>query len=425
MEYVTDHDWEDEAPLEDFHPPRHRIIAAPSLLVFFLVLYAIMFLLSRGWNMSLRDLAWKAFTPRMLSQFGALTSTPISEGRELWRLVTGAFVHVNLIHLIFNSYCVFSLGKAVESYYGTRRMFVSFLTCSVVANIFTVGMSPPRLLYIGTLGGLFGLDGVLLGFALRNRSALPAKAFKWMLGSALFWPVLWVVLSLTVPVFRGGIAGLIAGFVAGALLGLAFEAARFRAGVRRIKLSGAVTALFLVALLVCIVSWVSLAACATSAAAHTARRTPGHLRLRTESCEEGGFEIPVPAEMTITRAGAKLDVELEDRTFCRIRWKDAGPYDDPESLAGAAISDLGLQSSRDPDISEMHLVQRSRIRVGAEDAVYFVVSTLMRGREIIYAQAVLIHRAKVYTITFYYRAQDELAQEMADAMLSGLRFTGR
>lgn len=421
MEYVEDNFAEEQALPPAFAMAPRRIIATPALLAVFLLIYALMFVVSRGWDMSVRDLVMQPFGTGLLSRFGALTTAPLSEGREIWRLVTGAFVHLNLIHLAFNSYCVFSLGRVIETYFGVRRMFSAFLVCSVVANIFTISVASAAPVHVGTLGGLFGLDGMVLGFALRNRSALPAKSFRWMVGSALFWPVFWVALSIGVFRGQGGVWGLVAGFAAGAALGLVFEAARFKG---KSTPSFAVSFLFVAAVVVCIACWLNVLTGALLSGVPHGERDAQALKLRAHACREGGFEIPVPPDMTVTQAKSRLSIGQGAWAFCRVSWRDAGSYDDPESLAKAAVSDRRLEGSADDEISEVDLREYRRLRVGGEDAVFFALSMLVRGREGIYAQAVLIHEESIYTITFNFRAEDELRERQMDAMIDSFRFTG-
>jgi membrane associated rhomboid family serine protease len=418
LEYYEDNFEEEGTPLQEYPAPRRRSLGTLFLLVFFTLLYVVMFVLSKGWLQPLWEVLWKPFDTGLISRFGGLVVLSGLKDFERWRLVTAAFVHVNMVHFLINSYCIYSLGRAVELYYGTRRMFVLFFTCSVIANIFTVAGSPVPAIHVGTLGGLFGLDGVLLGFALRNRSQLPVKAFRWMIISALVWPVFWIILSLRVEAFKGGVWGLVAGFGAGAVLGLAFEAAVFR---QRVKSSHVITVFTLAALALCIISWGSLLSAAAAKeidSPYVRGQTLADLSLETQVFDKEGFKIPVPKDMSVTRAKKKVDLGQGSWTFCRVSWRGAGPYDEPESLAKSAIADHSLEN----EAREAHLERHEHRRVGGEDAVFFELSMLSGGRSAVYSQAILIHEEKVYTITLYYPADEKLRSEQAEAILDGFRF---
>jgi membrane associated rhomboid family serine protease len=91
---------------------------------------------------------------------------PIGERFAPWQLVTYAFLHGNLTHLLFNMFGIYMFGSDLERIWGPRRHIV-FYTTSVMAAalvqlVFTAwtGSIHPTL---GASGGLFGL---LLAFAL-------------------------------------------------------------------------------------------------------------------------------------------------------------------------------------------------------------------------------------------------------------------
>ena len=408
MEYVTDNDYDSPGPA----PGRRagRAIITPLLLALFLVIYAAMSWQARIWNMSFKTAMTSPFGMGLLQKFGALIPGRVSENGEYFRLVTSGFVHLNLIHLIFNGYCVFSLGRAVEYYYGARRMFVLFVACTISANAFVVVMSPEARIHVGTLGGLFGLDGVLLGFALRNRSFLDSTSFKKMIYSALFWPVLWVGLSLAMPDFRGGVEGLLAGFGAGMVLGFAFKAVKFRAAK---GISGAATALFIGAVAFCAVGCLNLLA---------ASGPVSKPELKMHVCEEGGFQIPVPDDMEPDLLKGELRLGRGSWIFCRVAWREKGAYDEIESLVRQVIFDRNFEADNDGDVQDVHLVEKREYSPGAEEGAFFVLSMNVKGDEMLYAQAVLINDGQVYTITFYYPASDELRQEQVDEMINGFGF---
>jgi membrane associated rhomboid family serine protease len=384
-----------------------------------------MFMKAQAWNTKLYDLLRIPFSADILQDFGALTSAP-AQGREAWRLVTGAFIHLNLIHLIFNCYCVFSLGRAVESYYGARRMFISFVACSIVANLSVVQICATQAFYIGTLGGLFGLDGVILGFAIRNRPVIPRRSFYWMLGSALFWPVFWVVLTLSVFEGRGGLPGLLGGFTAGTVLGLAFRSRLFKP---RQSTSKTVTVLFLAALTVCILSWGSLLSASRKSddVAPITPRSPEELQLHKHASKEGGFEVLVPDGMTVdSREGDQeksVNIGRGDWIFCNIDWRKAGVYDELESLSKTTISDRRLETSRSGEPREVNLVEHKRTRIASEEAVFFVLLVRERAGEMLLAQGLLIHDEKIYRITFCYPTGNRRLQEQVDAVIKSFRFT--
>jgi len=103
-----------------------------------------------------------------------------------------------------------------------------------------------------------------------------------------------------------------------------------------------------------------------------------------------------------------------------VSWRGAGPYDEPESLAKAAIADRSLER----EAREAHLERHENRRIGGEEAVLFELSLLSGSRRVVYSQAILMREEKVYTITLYYPADEKLRHEQAEAILNGFRFVG-
>ncbi|HXN79260.1 MAG TPA: rhomboid family intramembrane serine protease, partial [Steroidobacteraceae bacterium] len=46
-----------------------------------------------------------------------------------WQLLTYAFLHGNLLHIFFNMFALFMFGRALEMYWGGRRLVIFYLVC--------------------------------------------------------------------------------------------------------------------------------------------------------------------------------------------------------------------------------------------------------------------------------------------------------
>lgn len=91
---------------------------------------------------------------------------PLGQGFMPWQLVTYAFLHGGLTHLLFNMLGVYSFGADLERAFGPRRFVVYYVTSAVVAGItqlvFAAVTGSPNPT-VGASGGVFGL---LLGYAM-------------------------------------------------------------------------------------------------------------------------------------------------------------------------------------------------------------------------------------------------------------------
>ena len=109
----------------------------------------------------------------VLTNFGALSKELIQQG-QLWRLLTCAFLHSNLIHIACNMYSLYIIGPQIQQIYGrSKYLFIYFISCitsSLLSYLMgTYGIS------VGASGGIFGLMGALLAFAIIERDRIQKK----------------------------------------------------------------------------------------------------------------------------------------------------------------------------------------------------------------------------------------------------------
>ena len=87
-------------------------------------------------------------------------------GFQPWQLVTYAFLHGNLMHLLFNMLALYMFGSDIERVFGQRRFTMYYFVCVVaaaLAQLAVAGLGSTAGPTIGASGGVFGL---LLAFGL-------------------------------------------------------------------------------------------------------------------------------------------------------------------------------------------------------------------------------------------------------------------
>jgi len=82
-----------------------------------------------------------------------------------WQLITYAFLHGNFVHIFFNMFALFMFGRALESYWGARRMVTYFLVCVLAAGLTQLAVQGAGGAGEETIGASGGVFGVLLAFA--------------------------------------------------------------------------------------------------------------------------------------------------------------------------------------------------------------------------------------------------------------------
>ena len=140
----------------------------------------------------------------------------IWENNEIWRIVSGGFLHANILHIGFNMYLLWQLGRQIEKVTGEVK-FIAIYFVSLLGGTFGAILLDPAIPVVGASGAVFGLIGFMV-FLLRSRGV---GLFDTGLG---FLIVINVLFS-----FRGGISlgGHLGGLLTGFLLGILFYGANF------------------------------------------------------------------------------------------------------------------------------------------------------------------------------------------------------
>ena len=86
---------------------------------------------------------------------------------EVYRLITAAFIHVDITHIIANAYSLFITGRLVESYFGKKKFSIIYFFSALTASLLSICMSES--FSIGASGAIFGLLGSLLYFGFHYR----------------------------------------------------------------------------------------------------------------------------------------------------------------------------------------------------------------------------------------------------------------
>jgi len=93
----------------------------------------------------------------LLGSSETLVGQGVAHG-QWWRIISGGFLHENLLHIGFNMYVLYVLGQMLEPALGSLKFgvvyFVSLLTGSLGALLVS-----PHSLTVGASGAVFGLMG--------------------------------------------------------------------------------------------------------------------------------------------------------------------------------------------------------------------------------------------------------------------------
>ena len=138
-----------------------------------------------------------------------------------WQLVTYAFLHGSMLHLLFNMFALYMFGSAIEQVFGSRRYLLYYAVCVVSAALAQLLVAKLMGGFYPTVGASGGVFGLLLAYGLyfpNNRVMLlfppiplPARVF------VLIYAALELVMGVTGA--QSGVAhfahlgGMVGGFI--------------------------------------------------------------------------------------------------------------------------------------------------------------------------------------------------------------------
>lgn len=93
---------------------------------------------------------------------------PSIRAGQYYRLLTGAFLHANLVHLLFNCYALTIIGTQLESFLGKTKYILIYLFSAIIASLFSMTFAG-NYCSIGASGAIFGLMGSLVYFGYHYR----------------------------------------------------------------------------------------------------------------------------------------------------------------------------------------------------------------------------------------------------------------
>lgn len=142
---------------------------------------------------------------------------------EFYRLITGTFLHANIVHLIFNMYALYIIGMQLESFLGKGKYLAVYLLSALAGSVLSIFMSSG--FSVGASGAIFGLMGSLIYFGYHYRVYLDSVIKSQII------PL--VIINLLIGFFISGIdiwahiGGLIGGILATMAVGVKYKSTSF------------------------------------------------------------------------------------------------------------------------------------------------------------------------------------------------------
>lgn len=128
-----------------------------SLIIINVIIFILMYAFGKG-----------SLDNETLVNFGA-NYLPLTKSGEYYRLITSAFIHIGLTHLVLNMYSLYIIGSSIEYFYGKLKYIIIYLFSALIGSLFTVVLSSSNTLAAGASGAIFGLLGAMLYFGYHYR----------------------------------------------------------------------------------------------------------------------------------------------------------------------------------------------------------------------------------------------------------------
>jgi rhomboid protease GluP len=158
------------------------------------------------------------FSSETLVRLGAVYGVAIALQGEWWRLITGIFLHGGWSHIVLNMLSLYIVGRIAEQLIDRWSYLALYIAAGIVGGAVSVAVHPDGL-SVGASGAIFGLFGMIAGYAVAFRRQLGARFHALMreFGSVL---VLNLVLGFAIPGIdmSAHIGGLITGVIGGWLI---------------------------------------------------------------------------------------------------------------------------------------------------------------------------------------------------------------
>jgi rhomboid protease GluP len=143
-----------------------------------------------GPHMSGSNFLMAEFDINTLARFGGSDAALVLQG-QWWRLLTAAFVHVSLLHIALNMWCLWNLGVFGEPLLGRRGLVLVYAITGVTGNMFSLAWAVAHAdaLVAGASGAVFGIAGILIVLLSNRKLSLPWNELRGLRRQVIFFAV--------------------------------------------------------------------------------------------------------------------------------------------------------------------------------------------------------------------------------------------
>lgn len=150
------------------------------------------------------------FSFRELEHFGGSSSVLVQWNHQWWRLITANFVHVTLLHLALNMWCLWNLGLFGEPLLGKPGLIAVYLLTGSAGMLLSLAwgdfLRQPGLV-AGASAAVFGLAGILIVLLSNRKLSLPWNELRGLRRSVILFAVLNLAIGVLPKLIPGAVLG--------------------------------------------------------------------------------------------------------------------------------------------------------------------------------------------------------------------------
>lgn len=208
--------------------PRRRWVSAPATYLLVGINCAVFLL------MALRGVSMWNPTVNQLMHWGADNAGSVLMAGQWWRIVTAMFVHVGIIHIATNMWCLWNLGLLAEPLMDWYGLLAVYILTGAAGNLLSTGYNWFRPLHdsgaivfpagAGASGAVFGIAGALIVLLKSKRLPIPEYELKRLRRSVIYFAAFNLLIGISVN-FGSGFTGVMidnSAHIGGCLCGLLF-----------------------------------------------------------------------------------------------------------------------------------------------------------------------------------------------------------
>lgn len=135
----------------------------------------------------------------------------ITDG-QYWRILTSNYVHIGILHIALNMWCLWNLGALAERIFDRWTYALLYTACGIGGSILGL-MWHPTTVEAGASGAIFGIAGALIAALYLGKLPVPPTAIKATLKSLVVFAGYNLFFGQVIPGISN--AAHIGGFVTG------------------------------------------------------------------------------------------------------------------------------------------------------------------------------------------------------------------